>query len=208
MSSDPYKPSFPRDVVGRYFGAKSSAKDAMRLKKENPQLYTQMRDSAEREHGLIGAPGYFDPRRDSLPDPNAQKIFTDEELKARARFSEDRCRELFKRSGQDGNQDNLGNLFRDDTEGYRLAKIAAVSYGVLPAYTVIPPPESKIQPPADTSIAVGDELCRELNLPAGYRVPNHDALQRVIKIASEIRDANAQAQKDEAGDPPAEPVAA
>jgi hypothetical protein len=177
----------------------------MRLKQENPSLYDEMRKSAEQDHGLLGGRSYFRPE-DRPADPNAPKVYSDEQLKARALFSEQDCRDLFKGiPGQPGNIRNPANLLKESPELFRLAKIAAVSHNILPPTTPIPAPELKVDAPVDTSVAVGDELCRELNLPAGYRVPNHDALQRVIAVAAEVRDAKAKAQKD---DPPAEPVAA
>jgi hypothetical protein len=206
-SSDPYAPKFPRTTVERYFGPKSSAKDAQRLRLENPPMYDEMRHSAEHDYHLIGTRSYFRPE-DRPRDPNAPRQFSAEEIKARALFSEQDCRDLFKGiPGQPGNTHNPANLQKESPELFRLAKIAAVAYDILPPNTFIPAPESKTQPPVDQSIAVGDALCRELNLPAGYRVPNHDALKRIIAVAAEVRDAKAKAQKD-AGDPPAESVAA
>lgn len=186
MSVDPFAPKFPKSVVQKYFGSKSSAKDAMRLKKENPGLYDEMRISAEQDHGLLGERSYFRPQ-DRPADPNAPRAFSTEEIRARAVFPESECLRLLKETGS---VHNATNLLKSDPDAYRLFKLASVSYGLLPPSTVIPAPQPK-PAPVDSSVAIGDELADQLNLPRGYRAQNNDELQKIITIASEVKAAKA-----------------
>ncbi len=187
MSSDPYKPSFPRDVVSRYFGSKSSARDAQRLRQENPKLYDEMRKSASEDHGLLGERTYFRPE-DRPRDPNAPRAFSTEEIRARAVFPESECLRLLKETGS---VHNATNLLKSNPDAYRLFKLASVSYGLLPPSTVIPAPQPKPDAPLDSSVAIGATLAAALNLPADYRAANYEELQKIITIASEVKAAKA-----------------
>lgn len=186
MSVDPFAAKFPKSTVERYFGPKSSAKDAMRLKQENPSLYDAMRKSAQDDHGLLDARPYFRPE-DRPRDTNAPRAFSTEEIRARAVFPESECLRLLKETGS---IHNAANLAKNDPAAHRLFKIASVSYGLLPPSTVIPAPQPKPDAPVDSSVAIGDELADQLNLPRGYRAQSHDELQKIITIASEVKAAS------------------
>jgi hypothetical protein len=209
MTFDPFaKPKHDLKTASKFFGKNSSAVDAMRLKNENPPLYDELRKSAEFEHNLIGPRGYFKTEDWKPADPNA-KHYDEETLRARANYDRAACEALFKSTGSKHNAAELAKT----PAAYRLAKLAAVSFDILPPDTHIPPVTVIPQQPVDTSVAIGNELADRLNLPRGYRAQSHDELQSIIRLDSEVQAAKAAAAvtadaEKVAVDPPSEKVAA
>ena len=202
MAFDPLaKPKYDRATVSRFFGSKSSAKDAQRLKLENPGLYDDMRKSAETEHNLIGQRGYF--RAEDLsvlrPGKDARRNYTEAEYSAMAEFSREDCARLFQGIGQEpGAKDNAAAIQKADPEKYFRLKVAARAHGVLPQSTEIHPPVRKPEPPAEPiKFSLEDRIADRIGLPRGHKVDmvEYAGILKAIQIADIAKAEKVAAEK-------------
>jgi hypothetical protein len=136
------------------------------------------------EDGLLAAPSYFVPETDALPDRNAPKVFSDEQLLARGTYSIARCTELLRGTGLPST-DNLMNLQKNSPEAFRLFRVACKSYGLISPNVQIAPAPVAVEV-VDQSVAVGAEIEANLNLPEGYRVENQERLTALIGVHRKV----------------------
>jgi len=199
--------TFSREFIELHFGPHSSAIAATKLKKEHPLEYKAAREQAVRD-------GLLDVQREHVWAPNVRAAeaaksphsWSDEEILARAAFSEERCKELLGRTGQEGTTDTLSKV---KAEGrYQQFKLAAVSYGLLAPSAPGAPGSNgnKPKPPLqqmlqqnnnDASaghIAISDSLADSLRLPRGTRVPP-ERLSGLISLSGSIEAARAELTK-------------
>jgi hypothetical protein len=191
------RPKFTREQVLEVFGpGKGTGAVANRLFKENPALYQEIKQSAITEHGLL-APPRANPWWGKNGEPK-QRVYSDEEIAARAQFTEAECREMYGRSGSDGNKNNVSALAKDNPARLAILRAAAVSYGILPETpnTVVRPVPKPAQhePEDDGLVAIGEDLARRGNLPAGLRV-NQDKLNTIVKAVADVEIARREAEK-------------
>lgn len=190
------KPKFSRENVAKVFGSKSDARLAQRIKTEDPALYAEMRQEAV-ALGLVG------PQREHfwahVYDNKAEREFSPEEVTARARFSEQQCREIFKSKVGEGVP--ASDIKKSDPETYRLAKIAAASYGILEGTSGVEVRDARHKPvrPATTPdvnerIAINDDLADRAHLPRGTRV-SPDRIAEIVNAVAEAELARRNAGK-------------
>ena len=199
--------TFSREFIEMHFGPRSSANAATKLKKEHPLEYKAAREQAVRD-------GLLDVQREHVWAPNvraaeaakASRSYSDEEILARAAFSEQRCKDLLTRSGQEGTTDTLSKV---KAEGrYAQFKTAAISYGLLApgapgsnGNKPKPPLQQMLQQNNNDAsaghIAISDSLADSLRLPRGTRVPP-ERLSGLISLAGSIESARAEALKEPA----------
>src|SRR5690348_17925728 len=115
MSSSGKEAFFPerqhsKAEVEAVFGPKGNAALASRIHRENRGYYLSLRSQAERD-GLIGR-AYESPlaaHYRAKAEKDLPKTFTEQEVRARAEFSEQACREYLA-SKREMLADNLGNM--------------------------------------------------------------------------------------------------
>ena len=203
-------PSYSREFCERYFGRNSSAKLATELKRTSPETYQAVR-AVSVQYGLIDAQREHVWARNVREQAakNAPRSYSDEELLARAAFSESECRELLTKKANDPGQ-NLGDLAKDKAQ-YAKFRAAAISYGLLAAPSAPGAPGSngpkapsalqtqlnKANHDATTGhIIVSDVLADSLRIPRGTRVPP-ERLSALIELSGSIEAARAAAQQED-----------
>lgn len=177
--------------VERVFGKNADGNLATRLYRENRAYYESLRqqavaDGLQQERGVASPVARMVLNHQAEVESEQNRVYGDEELRARAQFSPERCKELLNRTGNEGNADNLSNLKANDPTAYRAFKVAAYSYGLT---ATAPAPEvAPKQPELDTRVAISDSLADTFNLPRGTRVPG-EHLSRLIELQSQINGA-------------------
>lgn len=169
-------------LVRQVFGPQSSAALAQRIKQENPQLFRELKSDAL----VLGLVASLERPRTQLEkafeksmSTSRQRTFSDQEIEARARFSEQDCRRLFV---ERDNTDAAASLKKSDAQAYATAKLAAQSYGILSR------PEDAPERPAATGdelATVSDDLADRANLPRGLKV-NVAQLDHIVKTVAQI----------------------
>jgi len=198
-SPKPYSPwashKFSRAKVEEIFGSKANGTVAQRLFNENPELYRELRAEAV-SHGILENP---------RPNPwwgragaPKERTYSNEEIAARAQFTEQECKEWFGRDGAEGNRNNVGNLAKENPAKYAALRAAAVSYGILPETpnTIVQrtPKPAQQQPVDDGKVAIGEDLARRANLPVGLRV-DQGQLNKIIEAVASVELARREAEK-------------
>jgi hypothetical protein len=169
---------------------------AMRLMKENPELYRTMRKEYE-ALGLIGPKAIGDPAPYTTALP--QRNFTDRELFLRAKYSLEELTTFF-RSNNAGSKENPSTLFRTNPAEYAERREAAVSYGLLPESPSTPQrtPQARTtepQPGSGELFELDSRICQELSLPDGFKV-NSVGFYRVMQaIKNATADKTVAAEK-------------
>ena len=194
--------AYSREFCAKYFGRNSSAKLAAELMKTDPETYRAVRTTSV-QYGLVDAP-YEAPLAKHYREQaakNAPRSYSDAELLARAAYSEDECRALLTRTGNEGNANNLTKLAENPAE-YAKFKTAAISYGLLPASAPrqekAPTLQEQLQEKYSDAhlIAISDSLADSLRLPRGTKV-EPERLSSLIEMSSSIEAARAEAASQE-----------
>lgn len=119
------------DIVKQVFGTGSSGALAQRIASENPKLYRELKEDAARLGLIATAEPTLSPLQKllarSAANASGSLTFSDDELKARVRWSKEDAEAILK-APSTGNVNNASNLHRDDPEAYALLKIAHQSY--------------------------------------------------------------------------------
>jgi len=160
--------TFTRQEVEIIFGSKSDARIAMELHKNDPDTYRAVRAQAQ-QMGLVGdSMERYAPT--PIADPNAARVFSNEELIARQHFTEADIVQLYKHGGKLSR--NLSTLSQPGHEAeLAMVKTAAISYGVLPPSSARPAAPKPIAPPAPPAkFKLAPELARRANLPESTEV--------------------------------------
>lgn len=177
----------PQKDVQRIFGPKASTKAAAELFKTNRPLYDELREDAV-TLGYIGEASYFRP---GVDDVKPERTFSNVEIRARAEFTEQECREWYLRSGAEGNQNNLGKLKETDPERYERLRTAAISHGVIPKTPSMVAPGAKNGPAVpvdDGRIVIPASLAERAHLPADLRV-SQDDITKITEAVSQAETA-------------------
>jgi hypothetical protein len=152
-----------RPLTERVFSSKPEPGLAMRLRKDHPDWYQELRAKAE-EAGLVGVRS-----RDRIAAmfERPARNYSESELVARQIFSEEECRKFYI-SPSAGSRSNLQRMKTDEPKKYELLRTAAISYGV-----INPAPE-KLEPlPVKTNeplVELNDELGKRYGFPSGSKV--------------------------------------
>lgn len=170
MKSNTYNPFKPREFskaqVEQVIGPKSDARLAQKIKQENPNLYAALRRQAEVDGLAAPIPQPYSAWR--MPK---DRVFSDAEIIARSKYSEQDCRNIFCKSGVTGGVNNAGNLFKNDPQKYNEMRQAAVSYGLIPETQ--PAPIVHTDKPVrqePEGFVLSDAIADKINLPRGTRV--------------------------------------
>jgi len=155
---------FSKAQVAQLFGPTSDARLAQKTRTENPALYAAIRKQAVAD-GLVGVP--------PVPYSNwrmpKERKFSDQEIIARSKFSEEECRSIFCKANS-GDQNNAGNLFKNDPQKYAEMRAAAVSYGLIPATQPAPIVHTDKPATEPEGVVLSDDNADRLNLPRGTKV--------------------------------------
>jgi hypothetical protein len=170
-----------------------------RLSTENPELFKTYKKEMV-EHGLLAPPKVWQ-------DPDYRKRFDDKplseaEMVARSRHSEQETRDFF--SASNGATTNASTTARDNPELYREMQLCGRSYGILPPAAPAHVPPVK-QQPVDQSFVLDSNICKEANLPNGFRCESVEQFGVILKNIHDAKEAKAkaaveQAAKDAAND--------
>ena len=194
-------PAYSREFCAQYFGRNSSAKLASDLMKNSPETYKAVR-AASVQHGLVDVQREH-PLAQNMREQaakNAPRQYSDDELLARASFSESECRQLLTKRANDPGL-NLGDLAKDSAR-YAKFKTAAISYGLLASgaaqHAKTPTLQETLKQQNDTTghVAISDSLADSLRLPRGTKV-EPGRLSSLISLSGSIEAAR-EALKAEA----------
>jgi|SRR5690349_4659212 len=137
---------------------------ATKIKRENPQLYKELRADAVAQ-GLLGPS-----RKESVAAMFAKpghRTFDETELRARRAYTEEECRRFYVAEATGAKGSVLSKLKEDDPQAYFLLATAAWSYGLLPRRPEAP---RGSETPIDEPMPLAPELCKKWSLPANTRV--------------------------------------
>jgi hypothetical protein len=169
-----------------------TGREAQDLFKTNRAEYDRLRASSQAV-GEIGAPGYA--VVSDLPK-SRERIYSTEEITARARWSEQDCIRFY-RDNTAGDKFTIAALEKVDEVGAKLLRIAAQSFGVIAVTPHVEKKSPLLTPPAEIDpqprIAIGEALGSKLNLPATYKVGPLE-LEGLINLAK-AKDAAASEKK-------------
>lgn len=184
---------FQEKQAAKIAGAKwksLSGAELQKIRVEQPDLYRTLRAGAQAA-GILGPPSYGVPS--DLPK-SRERVYSTEEITARARWSEQDCIRFY-RDNTAGDKNTIAALQKSDPEGARLLRIAAQSFGTIAVTPHVEKKSPLLTPPADPEvrIAIGERLGAAVNLPATYRAGPLE-FEAIVRIAAE-KDAAAGEQK-------------
>jgi len=175
------KTTHPRQHAEKLFGKKADAALAMQIKRENPQLYNELRADAV-TLGLLGQS-----RREQIRELYGPKIrqFSAEEVAVRARISEQEARAFWNGIAKDA----PAEIKKNDPARYAQMQLAGRSYGVLPGFA-----PTMVDADKEGLFRLADDIADQANLPRDIFV-SHSQFADVLKQV-----ADAKSEREKAGE--------